>query len=163
MKPADIPPPTAEDLARDLVADLELCQRATKGPHRIESLYDDQDTPFGLLDAGNFAVVITGDGDGCAHGVQEREDAELFAQAQVGWAAAIRRAVAAEDEVKRLQAVIDAHDLCHNLHGQVDARAFADGCAAEQRKIYGCAPDADEVERLQVRLAELEAASHAHD
>lgn len=44
-------------------------------------------------------------------------------------------------EVERLQGVIAQHDLCHDLHGKVDARAFADGCAAEQRKLYGCAPD----------------------
>lgn len=35
------------------------------------------------------------------------------------------------------------HDVCHNLHGTVDAKAFAAGCAAEQRRLYGCAPDHD--------------------
>lgn len=51
--------------------------------------------------------------------------------------------------------IIAQHDLCHNLHGQVDARVFADGCTAEQRKIYGCAPDADEIERLRAENVEL--------
>ena len=37
----------------------------------------------------------------------------------------------------------EVNGICHNLHGVVDARGFADGCAAEQRKLYGCAPDAD--------------------
>lgn len=32
---------------------------------------------------------------------------------------------------------------------KVTAQDFADGCAAEQRKHYGCAPDADRVERLR--------------
>ena len=40
------------------------------------------------------------------------------------------------------------HDICHNLHGTVDARAFADACRDEQRKLYGCAPDADRVVEL---------------
>lgn len=37
----------------------------------------------------------------------------------------------------------EIHDFCHNLHGTVSAVQFAEGCTAEQRKIYGCAPDAD--------------------
>lgn len=55
-------------------------------------------------------------------------------------------------EVERLQSIIDTHDMCHNLHGKVDARAFTDGCAAEQRKLYGCAPDADRVKQLEEAL-----------
>ncbi|MGB3935171.1 MAG: hypothetical protein WBL29_05595 [Burkholderiales bacterium] len=47
-------------------------------------------------------------------------------------------------EVERLGAVIAQHDLCHNQHGKVGARDFADGCTQEQRKHYGCAPDADD-------------------
>lgn len=53
------------------------------------------------------------------------------------------------DEIERLKAIITQHDLCHDLHGTVGPREFADGCAAEQRKLYGCAPDADEVQRLR--------------
>lgn len=37
----------------------------------------------------------------------------------------------------------EIHTICHNLHGTVDAEGFADGCAAEQMKLYGCAPDRD--------------------
>lgn len=47
----------------------------------------------------------------------------------------------------------EIHDICHNLHGKVSARGFADGCVAEQRKLYGVAPDADEVEQLRKKLA----------
>jgi len=54
-----------------------------------------------------------------------------------------------EIENARLRAVIETHDLCHNLHGKVDARAFNDGCNEEMRKLYGCAPDADELSRLR--------------
>ena len=57
------------------------------------------------------------------------------------------------EERDRLKAIIDTHDLCHNLHGKVGVREFADGCADEQRKIYGCAPDEDECIRLQAELA----------
>ncbi len=61
----------------------------------------------------------------------------------------------AADEIERLRKVIADHDLCHNLHGKVDARAFADGCVAEQRKLYGCAPDADELARLRAIVDKL--------
>jgi len=61
-----------------------------------------------------------------------------------------------ESNVFSLQQIVTTHDLCHNLHGAVDAQAFADGCANEQRKHFGCAPDADEVERLQQRCWEME-------
>lgn len=57
--------------------------------------------------------------------------------------------------------VVEQHDLCHNLHGKVDARAFADGCAAEQRKLYGCAPDADEIASLKQQLAAAQSASRS--
>jgi len=52
---------------------------------------------------------------------------------------------AMQARIAELEAVIAKHDLCHNLHGQVDARAFNDGCNAELRKLYGCAPDADDL------------------
>lgn len=45
--------------------------------------------------------------------------------------------------------VISKHEVCHDLHGRVGPREFADGCAAEQRRLYGCAPDADAVARLE--------------
>lgn len=47
----------------------------------------------------------------------------------------------------------EINNICHNLHGTVDARAFAHGCAQEQRKLYGVAPDADEVQKLREALA----------
>lgn len=58
-----------------------------------------------------------------------------------------------EAEINRLKSgnwtVEETNSICHNLHGKVNAREFADGCTAEQRKIYGCAPDADRVNQLQ--------------
>ena len=48
-------------------------------------------------------------------------------------------------EVERLRGIIAQHELCHDLHGKVNAEDFAKGCAAEQRRIYGCAPHADEI------------------
>ena len=56
-------------------------------------------------------------------------------------------------EVRRLRGVIDQHDLCHDLHGKVNAGDFARGCAAEQRRLYGCAPDADRAAALELKLA----------
>jgi hypothetical protein len=61
-------------------------------------------------------------------------------------------------EIRRLREVIAQHDLCHDLHGKVDARAFANGCASEQRRIYGCSPDADDVRWLRAENAALQAA-----
>jgi hypothetical protein len=75
--------------------------------------------------------------------------------------AARRDLAAANARVAELQAVIDRHDLCHNLHGKVDARAFADGCAQEQRRLYGCAPDADEVAALRACQAWQQASAVA--
>lgn len=48
----------------------------------------------------------------------------------------------------------EVNNICHNLHGVVSARGFADGCALEQQRLYGCAPDADDVVRLREQLAE---------
>jgi hypothetical protein len=31
----------------------------------------------------------------------------------------------------------EIHNICHNLHGTVSLEQFADGCAAEQIKLYG--------------------------
>lgn len=69
--------------------------------------------------------------------------------------AADLRALTAEAEVERLKGVIAQHDLCHDLHGKVGAEDFARGCAAEQRRLYGRAPDADEVARLRAALREI--------
>lgn len=58
-----------------------------------------------------------------------------------------------EAEVSRLKAgkftKEEIHEICHNLNGTVDAQAFADGCAAEQIKLYGRALDRDTIDRLQ--------------
>lgn len=62
-------------------------------------------------------------------------------------------------KLSSLQEIIDTHDLCHNLHGKIDARAFTDGCTAEQRKLYGCAPDADLVARQQKEIGRLRKAA----
>jgi len=62
----------------------------------------------------------------------------------------------AERERDEARAIIAAHNLCHDLHGKVGPREFADGCAAEQRKLYGCAPDADRVAAMSNALKEAE-------
>lgn len=59
-----------------------------------------------------------------------------------------------KEKLEKAEAIIAQHDLCHNLHGKVDAQAFAAGCAAEQRKLYGCAPDADQA-RINCETVEL--------
>lgn len=69
----------------------------------------------------------------------------------------LRDLEAAEDEIERLKrgewTAEEVHAICHNLPTIVGARAFADGCAAEQRRLYGCAPDIDAVATLAAELA----------
>lgn len=68
---------------------------------------------------------------------------------------------ALRNAAKRLLAaaeIVATHEICHDLHGRVGPREFADGCAAEQRKLFGCAPDADEAARLQGHVDGLEGA-----
>lgn len=63
--------------------------------------------------------------------------------------ASLRRKVEAlEAEVAKLQGVLKQHDLCHDLHGKVNVNAFAKGCFAEQRRIYGCSPHGDFIDKL---------------
>lgn len=49
----------------------------------------------------------------------------------------------------------EIHNICHNLHGKVTAEEFCAGCAAEQRKLFGRAPDADEVAKLRAVVKAL--------
>jgi len=70
----------------------------------------------------------------------------------------LARRMFAERDIAR--DIVKKHDLCHNMHGKVDARAFAAGCAMEQRKHFGCAPDADEVKLLR---SDLESERRRHD
>jgi hypothetical protein len=67
----------------------------------------------------------------------------------------VERLAKERDEAR---AIIDTNDLCHNLHGKVDAQAFADGCAQEQRKLYGCAPHADKVDNQRRHIHSIERA-----
>lgn len=61
----------------------------------------------------------------------------------------------------------EVHDICHNLHGKVSAEEFAAGCAAEQRKLYGRAPDADMKEgyrkSYELMLAGMESVCESRD
>lgn len=79
------------------------------------------------------------------------------------WPAAIRRALWAEAEVRRLQRVIDQHDLCHDLHGKVGPEDFAAGCVAEQRRLYGRSPPAEMIERLRKVVTDLLEECTFHD
>lgn len=53
------------------------------------------------------------------------------------WACTLKRALEIAIQI------IETHNMCHDLHGKVDAKGFAAGCAHEQRAHFGCAPDAD--------------------
>jgi len=68
-------------------------------------------------------------------------------------------------EIRRLRAEVErltsgkwtpqeVNDLCHDLPKVVGPRAYADGCAKQQRELFGCAPDADRIAELEARVAE---------
>jgi hypothetical protein len=84
--------PTPEDLARDLEADLALCEAASPGPWRAE-----------VDHLGHWRILWRHSGDHSS--VMRRgkafdeADAAFIAAARTGWPAAIRRARAAEAEL----------------------------------------------------------------
>jgi hypothetical protein len=119
--------PTPEDLARDLAADLALCEGASPGPWFA---YDSRLHPHSFTAGGVFlagspegtlgAWQIVG---GCPSDPREGgevlggtwgegtsgpslEDMAFVVTARQGWPAAIRRALAAEAEVVRLKRVL---------------------------------------------------------
>lgn len=51
------------------------------------------------------------------------------------------------DRMNTAERIIENHDLCHDKHGQVGVKEFAEGCADEQRKHYGRAPDAEDAKK----------------
>lgn len=53
-----------------------------------------------------------------------------------------------QTEIDKLQGIIDQHDLCHDLHGLVDAESFAHGCVAEQIRVYGYSPHVKMIREL---------------
>jgi hypothetical protein len=85
--------PTAADLARDLHADLRLCDGASPGPWGQGDLW----LPW-LRQA--FALLLEQWPDSVA---DLERDFALIAAARDGWPAAIRRALAAEARAVRLQ------------------------------------------------------------
>lgn len=78
--------PTPEDLARDLLADLRQCQNAKQSQRQVAQTQQEQGQDWYLCGA----------------------VASLGLAACDGWPATIRRAIAAEAEVVRLCAVVDA-------------------------------------------------------
>lgn len=67
------------------------------------------------------------------------------------------------EKIKELEGVILQHGLCHDPHSKVNAADFAAGCAAEQRKLYGCAPDSDTVDKLIDIIELMIVADHTRD
>ena len=66
----------------------------------------------------------------------------------------IRRLVA---RVEELEAIIKAHDLCHDLHGKVGRAEFEEGCRRETIKEYGSCGWAERIAELEKENAELKA------
>lgn len=92
--------PTADDLARDLRADLALCEAASDPPWRL-----DEDERLGLLMVVSGLKVVTHDSYvGPYQGAWMRRDFRMLAAARSALPAAIRRALWAEPWIERAQA-----------------------------------------------------------
>lgn len=94
--------PTHEDLARDLAADLVLCEAAASGPWILHAngavpphlwVFAPRAEPF-MLD-----TICSS----CEH---SRANLEMIVAARTGWPVAIRRALAAETEEKRIATIL---------------------------------------------------------
>lgn len=98
--PEPIPAPTVDDLARDLVKDLAVCEAAQAGPLEVEeqggmlAVYTTAgrvECRWGQCVGGHqcFAEINPGGPDGMPTD-QDRADALMIATARTGWPAAIR-------------------------------------------------------------------------
>jgi hypothetical protein len=100
--------PTREDLLHDLEADLAGCDAATPGPwdprqgFRPAAGADDPCNVYVRAPGGKVVAVVPG-----PTGQQEVADAYFVARARLGWPAAIRRALHAENEAGRVLRLLD--------------------------------------------------------
>lgn len=81
----------AEECARDLEADLAICEAATPGPYRTWRC------ECGSPVCDQVFISVTN-----SDGRLNPEDARFYAEARDGWPYAIRRAMKAEEEIDRL-------------------------------------------------------------
>lgn len=101
--------------ARDLEADLAICEAATPGPWRWKEGYGlERMKLVGEFEIMNFGVG--GTYDQVAGMEPDEDDAQFIAEAREGWPYAIRRAMAAEAEVDRLRNELNI------LHEQLEQR-----------------------------------------
>jgi hypothetical protein len=121
-------PPTAEDLVRDLAADLALCEAATRGPwdlldSRKERWHftapNGHGPPEGTVQwqilggqpkgsgSRDYGYAVMGGRHGPGVIKPEHADLLLAALSREGWPVAIRRAIAAEARVKELEAEVE--------------------------------------------------------
>ncbi len=135
--------PTVQDLTRDLARDLDRCNRATDGPWEWSGIMK-RSYPFQFLfkgwdeDNDDFNLILEAlhadtanehlcddvraraveqlqelENDKC-HGAN---DAWLIAESRTGWPAALRRAIAAEERIAEMEAMLSrwqaavGHDL----------------------------------------------------
>lgn len=93
-----------KDQARDLEADLAICEAATPGPYQM--------TPCGCghQACNQFFISVTH-----SDGRLDPDDAYFIVEAREGWAYAIRRAMEAEDKIDRLRNELNI--LQQQVHG----------------------------------------------
>jgi len=89
---------------RDLKADLEICNRATRGPWDIYHEFNTRQngTERGIASAG----IYSNNKDKTVYDTNIN-NAEFIAQAREGWPHAILRAIKAEAELAKLRKVVE--------------------------------------------------------
>lgn len=90
-------------MTRDLKADLELCQKATRGSWGWDLVFDGE-LQQGLSSKETGARILWSY-------AQSYEDSEFIAAAREGWPEAIRRAIEAEEHIEMLS---NECDMCKN-------------------------------------------------
>ena len=127
-----------DDLARDLVADLALCEAASEGPWSHGLNLDPPDSGIETATGGCVAHIqdhgnvntVTRTGEEFSHA-----DARFVAASREGWPAAIRRALTAEADVELWHAAtLDREEIIERQAAEVErlraelARVRPDDC-----------------------------------
>jgi len=137
--------PTAEDLTRDLRADLELCEAATQGPW-----VPDTDSPPDYMVWGSGSTIVAAQ----IASTDADADARFIAAARTGWPAALRRAMAAERSSAAWHALTQEMQYQCDVSNQ-ERDAARRGRAQARRSAKRL--DTERLERIAGLAAELEA------
>lgn len=161
---------------RDLQADLEICNKATPGPWEATS-ESDEDVRVCQIENEECVCCLALMGDYNWEKEEWKEgsikqwnkDAEFIAASREGWPEAIERAIKAEDEVERLQTLLETLNgeciVCDSVSEITKVQAEL----AQLRKVadaargvflgegeYLCSEFRNDIDRLRQALTELD-------